>query len=241
MSTLLLRLVGPMQAWDVQSNFSYRLTGLEPSKSGVIGLLCAALGKPRDELPNDQRFPTLAELATLKMGVRVDREGQVRRDFQTAGKDGYLKADGDVTNKNVVVSPRWYLADAAFLVGVEGDVILLQKLHSALQDPYWALFLGRKAFVPSEPIYLPNNLQEMDLLTALDEYKRLRPKRHKDDPDWMRGLVEDNEEGEIVRQDHHISFARGIRKFALRRMRAVRFEDRPLLEELKHVSLSPNS
>ena len=40
MSTLLLRLAGPMQSWGVQSRFSVRDTGLEPSKSGVIGLLC---------------------------------------------------------------------------------------------------------------------------------------------------------------------------------------------------------
>ena len=84
-----------MQAWDVQSHFTFRLTGLEPSKSGVIGLLCAALGKPRDEAPNDG-FPTLKELAALKMGVRVDREGRMRRDFHTAGISkngggGYLK------------------------------------------------------------------------------------------------------------------------------------------------------
>ena len=43
MSVLLLRLAGPMQAWGTQSRFTVRDTGLEPSKSGVIGLLCAAL------------------------------------------------------------------------------------------------------------------------------------------------------------------------------------------------------
>ena len=47
MSTLLLRLAGPLQAWGNDSKFETRRTGREPSKSGVIGLLAAALGKKK--------------------------------------------------------------------------------------------------------------------------------------------------------------------------------------------------
>ncbi|MFQ5421285.1 MAG: type I-E CRISPR-associated protein Cas5/CasD, partial [Anaerolineae bacterium] len=72
MPTLLLRCVAPLQAWDTQSNFGVRTTGREPSKSGIIGLLCAALGRPRAE--------PVADLAALKMGVRVDQEGRILRD-----------------------------------------------------------------------------------------------------------------------------------------------------------------
>ena len=43
MSTLLLRLAGPMQSWGTDSKFDIRRTGREPSKSGVIGLVAAAL------------------------------------------------------------------------------------------------------------------------------------------------------------------------------------------------------
>ena len=57
MSVLLLRLAGPLQSWGVESRFKYRDTGREPSKSGVVGLLCAALGRKRDEPVDD-----LAEL-----------------------------------------------------------------------------------------------------------------------------------------------------------------------------------
>src|SRR5258706_11213757 len=77
MSTLLLRLAAPMQSWGTQSRFVVRDTGLEPSKSGVIGLLCAALGRPR-EAP-------MEDLARLRMGVRVDREGVMQTDYHTAG------------------------------------------------------------------------------------------------------------------------------------------------------------
>lgn len=104
MATLLLQLVGPMQAWGVTSRFDERDSGLEPSKSGVIGLLCAALGRDRAEPVDD--------LAALRMGVRVDREGLLMRDYQTA--TGLLLASGKPDHKRTAISPRFYLADAAF-------------------------------------------------------------------------------------------------------------------------------
>ena len=68
MHTLLLRLAGPMQSWGTQSRFTIRDTGLEPSKSGIIGLLCAALGKPRDEThPDNRDQPKLEALAALRI------------------------------------------------------------------------------------------------------------------------------------------------------------------------------
>src|SRR3989304_5384110 len=120
--TLLLRLVAPMQSWGVQSDFTHRDTGLEPSKSGVIGLWGAALGKPGDEdHPDNRDKPSLVQLAQLRMGVRMDREGLLKRDYHTAGKGGYLKASGNIEKKDLIVSERFYLADAAFLVGLESD------------------------------------------------------------------------------------------------------------------------
>ena len=80
MPTLLLRLAGPMQSWGTTSRFDQRDTGKEPSKSGVIGLIAAALGIDR-ELWNDD----LKALAGLVMGVRHDRPGVLKRDYQTAG------------------------------------------------------------------------------------------------------------------------------------------------------------
>lgn len=233
MGTLLLRLVGPMQSWGTQSHFTNRDTGLEPSKSGVIGLLCAALGKPRNEShPENQGKPTLAQLAELQMGVRVDREGLLKMDYHTAGKSGYLKAKGDVERKTLIVSHRYYLADAAFLVGLEGDPALLHQLHHALQHPYWLLFLGRKAFPPSEPIWLPDGLriseQEENLFTALSNYWRLRPKRNPFDDDRMRLVLED-QQGEIARRDVPLSFVKGSRNHGMRRLRSDSCADRPLL------------
>ena len=47
MATLLLRLAAPLQSWGSDSKFETRKTDREPTKSGVVGLLAAALGLPR--------------------------------------------------------------------------------------------------------------------------------------------------------------------------------------------------
>lgn len=160
MTTLLMRLEAPQQAWGTQSRFSDRDTGYEPSKSGVLGLICAALGWPRDH--------DLSELNALRMGVRVDRSGTLEREFQTAG-GGYPVLDkrGRPTGKeaNAVLSRRSYLADASFLVGLEGDEPLLRRIDEALLRPHWQLFLGRKAFVASQRI--PGGLRGLPLRDAL--------------------------------------------------------------------------
>ena len=217
--TLLLRFVAPMQSWGVQSNFDYRDTSLEPSKSGVVGLLAAALGQSR-ELPLDTRF------LTSRMGVRVDREGIVAYDYHVAGVGGILRAEGKVKSDNVVPSWRYYLADAAFLVGLESpDCDWLTHLYQALRCPVWPLFFGRKSFPPGEAVALPENpIISQDLVSSLRSYPRLRKDLRSSDPTRMRGLIEDPQ-GSIVRMDQPISFARGKRQFGLRRLKPVLFTE----------------
>lgn len=221
--TLLIRLVAPMQSWGVQSDFTHRDTGLEPSKSGVIGLLCAALGKPRDEAhPDNHDKPTLARLANLRMGVRVDREGLLKCDYHTALDVRKASGTKMTDTKDTEVSERFYLADAAFLVGLEGDDLeLIRKLDYALHHPHWFLFLGRKAFVPSEPVWLDNGVHESENLeSAIATFSRLRSERMHDDKQ-MRLVIEvkPGERGEITRRDQPISFVKGQRQHDTRQLR----------------------
>jgi CRISPR system Cascade subunit CasD len=140
-STLLIRLEGPMQSWGYRSRFDYRDTALEPTRSGVIGLICAAMGIARGE--------DISRFDVLRMGVRVDRDGRPERDYHTALD--VIKADGSGTD--TVVSRRDYLADASFTVGLEcADKALLEAIAASLNDPKWPLFLGRKAFPLAAPI-----------------------------------------------------------------------------------------
>lgn len=166
-----------MQSWGTQSRFSVRDAGLEPSKSGVIGLLCAALGKPRQETADQgDRLPLLSTLATLRMGVRVDRPGRVDCDYQTAGGshrqgDRYGVAKANRAAPETVTSQRYYLADASFLVGLEGgDRPLLCHLHEAVARPVWPLYLGRKSYVPSRPVFVPDGVEDATLRDALVSY-----------------------------------------------------------------------
>jgi CRISPR system Cascade subunit CasD len=168
MATLLLRLQAPMQSWGTTSRFDERDTQLEPSKSGVLGLVCAAIGRDRVEAVDD--------LAALRMGVRVDREGVPMRDYQTA--TGVLIASGKADRERTVVSPRHYLADACFLVGLEGeDRDLLTTIHRGLRAPVWPMALGRKSFVPAASVWLPDGLCNAHLRQALSNYPSLTPDR----------------------------------------------------------------
>ncbi len=91
------------------------------------------------------RTEPLDDLAALQMGVRVDQEGQILRDWHTAGADGYLRASGGIERKNVITSTRYYLSDAAFLVGLESDdPALLQEIHQALNNPALDALSGQK-------------------------------------------------------------------------------------------------
>jgi CRISPR system Cascade subunit CasD len=173
MPTLLMRLSGPMQSWGTRSRFDERDTDLEPSKSGVLGLVCAALGVDREDWVN------LEPLTHLRMGVRADEPGVLRVDYHTA--QDVITADASKTR--TAVSRRYYLSDAVFLVGLEGaDRSLLERIHAALKNPHWPLSLGRKAFVPSQTVFLeppetvyngvvaPNGVQEAALEEALRTY-----------------------------------------------------------------------
>lgn len=192
MATLLLRLQGPMQSWGTTSRFDERDTQLEPSKSGVLGLVCAALGR--------DRTAPIDDLAGLRMGVRVDREGVPMRDYQTA--TGVLLATGKVDLVRTVVSPRYYLSDAVFLVGLEGDRALLETIHHALRQPVWPLALGRKSFAPSAPVHLPEGLLESGLVQALSDWPWLLT--GESPPESRRMLLEDAAEG-AVRLDQPIA------------------------------------
>ena len=196
MNTLLIRLIAPMQSWGVQSLYDDRDSAREPSKSGVIGLLCAALGRPRWE--------SVADLAALRMGVRIDREGTLQTDYQTAHA------------KKTVVSRRAYLSDAAFLVGLEGEAGLLNELQQALAHPYWTLYLGRKSFPPSESVWLSDGVRiGEDLRTALTRYPRLVTVPSSNDL-RLRFVFEDPLAGGAAVADVPISFAE--RRFQVRRV-----------------------
>jgi len=204
MPTLLLRLVGPMQSWGTTSRFDQRDTGKEPSKSGVIGLLAAAMGIDRTD------WKTLEPLTHLSMGVRHDRSGVLKRDYQTAGcaeSDRVIKANGTLSEDGVV-SQRDYLADAAFLVGLEGgDRELLELAHNKLKTPAWPLALGRKSYVPAEPVWIKDGIQDTTLLDTLKSFPWLGTLRKWEEkpPEQLLISVDSDDGTGVLKMDQPLS------------------------------------
>lgn len=229
MPTLLLRLVGPMQSWGTTSRFDQRDTGKEPSKSGVVGLMAAALGIDR------QNWIELEPLTRLAMGVRHDRRGVPKRDYQTAGcamSDTVIKADGTQSNDGVV-SQRFYLADGAFLVGLESEErSFLDRIHAALRNPVWPLSLGRKSYVASEPIWIEGGLQDAPLLEALARWPWIASQRKWEElPEKLLVSLESKDGSGVLKMDQPLS------SFAERRfgVRFVRSEWIPFPQEVTNV------
>jgi len=224
MPTLLLRLAGTMQSWGTTSRFDQRDTGKEPSKSGVIGLLAAALGIDREN------WTDLEPLTRLSMGVRHDRAGIPKRDYQTAQQ--IISADHSKIHETAVTT-RDYLADAVFLVGLEGaDRSLMEQIHAALRDPVWPLALGRKSYVPSESIWIENGLQDAPFRDVLARWPWIATLRRGEElPQRLLVSFEADDGSGALKMDQPLS------SFAERRFgsRFVRSEWIPLPQEVPHV------
>lgn len=208
MATLLLRLAGPMQSWGTESRWEIRDAGREPSKSGVVGLLGAALGRSRSD--------PVSDLARLRMAVRVEREGIVKKDFQTAAR----VATASEHKLEDVISTRYYLSDAEFLVGLEGPEALLGDLAAQLGAPVYPLYLGRRSYPPSAPVRLPHGLYPS---LGLSEVLRQRPWEptvgNGRRPDRLRVVEEAAPgEGDSVRRDQPLGECFASREFGLRHL-----------------------
>lgn len=217
MKTILLRLEGPLQSWATQSRFGIRDTEREPSKSGVVGLVGAALGMARGD---DEQ---LARLRKLEFGVRVDRPGTLLRDYHTAGGSTFRSEQYFVhgaSKNNSVLSERFYLQNASFLAALRGNDTLINEIASALSNPRWPLFLGRKSCPPSRKIFLRTSDETIvDVLLAepWNEDSGFEPT-----PPTRLVLESNSLDGE-PRFDDPISFAPGAVQHGIRYVRSTPF------------------
>lgn len=207
MSTLLLRLAGPLQSWGTDSKFDIRKTARYPSKSGAVGLLASALGMRRDA--------DLGRLTAMRFGVRIDSEGELVRDLHTVRKDA----------KTSYLTNRYYLSDAVFLAGFESDdEPFLNELDDALRHPAFPLFLGRRACSPVLPLAL--GVRSASLFDALSgeacqltEHGRDRwSRKHRGAKPKLR-VIMDAQAGDRVSaipKDAPMSFSQERRGFAVR-------------------------
>lgn len=169
MNTLFMRLESPLQSWGYDARFVTRTTALEPTKSGVVGLICACAGYGRKEAKQH-----LSVLNDLRMGVRIDRAGKVMTDYQTVsllddnGRKTARTADEKTPQKDTEETFREYLSDASFLVALQGNKDTLESVKAVIHNPVFTPYLGRKCCVPSTPLYEGEG-DYIDLETALNE------------------------------------------------------------------------
>ena len=208
MATLLLRLAAPLQAWGSGSKFNIRLTEREPTKSGVVGMIAAAMGIQRNDDPKK-----LEPLNDLRFGVRVEKEGKLLRDFhmvhEMTGK------------KNSHVTERFYLSDAVFLAALESeDKEYLEKIVNALNNPVYPLFLGRRSCPPTLPIVL--GIRDGELTSILKTEPSLlennKPTR----------IVYDSDLSGVPVRDKPVSFSQ------LHRQYGYRMKKEEMLREYEH-------
>jgi CRISPR system Cascade subunit CasD len=172
----------------------------------------------------------LQSLAALTMAVRHDRPGVLKRDYQTA--QNIISADRSKVHETAVTT-RDYLADAVFLVGLEGDDRrLLERAYAALQNPAWPLALGRKSYVPSESVWLDDGVVDAPLLEALTAKPWIAsPRRWENAPERLLVSMESADDSGALRMDQPLS------SFADRRFgaRYVRSEWVALQQEETHA------
>lgn len=220
---LVLRLEGPLQSWGFNSQYNRRNTGLLPTKSAVLGMCCAALGVPRGseeekvllERCVGLRLLTVAIPRSLEFGKK-SVELSVRRivDYHTVQN---TKTASGIT-KDTHLTYRQYLCDASFACVLSGNTELINQLAKdekgqGLENPVWGIWLGRKACIPTAPVFAGIFLSEAEALRELLEFQPLTAFTHQRE-------VERFEDGNDSLPDHPVCFAApdGIRKFASRRV-----------------------
>lgn len=166
---LLLWFEAPLQSWGADSKFGRRDTLRFPTKSGVLGLVCSALGAGGEQTELLARFAPLDMQAISYRKTKTNGQKQARepllRDFQTVG-NGYhgqnpwqsllipKTADGKkAVGGGSKLTYRYYLQDAVFAVALQVPSDLAESVSHALQNPNWDIYLGRKNCIPTELVF----------------------------------------------------------------------------------------
>jgi len=240
-STLLLRLEAPLQSWGTRARWDIRDTAYEPTKSGIIGMIGCARGLKRGD-PHLEKLDRI-----LRFGVRIDRPGTLGTDFQTV--TGYHRtAAGEFKHgnghakdlqkamehqENTIVSPRDYLHDASFLAALmlnqhhqQADSDLLTEIANCLKNPKWPLYLGRKACVPTRPVFERVTDDYKDLEDALRNEPWCCPGWHPTSgAEFLEAWIECRD-GEFERQD--AMRINQLRFYDFRRCRRIEIPTEPL-------------
>lgn len=169
MNYLPLYLSGVLQYFSDENSIALKSqynTSNHPTKKAIIGMIASALGYDR----NDARSEVLFNSLNLKYSIK--RNPILLNDFQTVKP---LKSQNNYMNKyykknqfptmenkfkkDSLIKRVQYLQDAEFVVYISGEDSLLENIYKAIQNPKYALFIGKRSCIPNKPI-----VQEFELI-----------------------------------------------------------------------------
>ncbi|WP_196161090.1 type I-E CRISPR-associated protein Cas5/CasD [Reinekea sp. G2M2-21] len=187
---LVFRLYGAMASWGQAAVGGDRPTGLQPTRSALLGLLGAALGIKRDD---EEALLTLQN--SVRFGVKQCVPTTLVRDYHTTQVPSHSKKRVHRTRAselreeklNTILSSRDYRCDGLWVVSValtETAHYSLEQLKSALLNPVYALSLGRKSCPPSLPL-MPTIAEFSGLKSALDHCFPALTRSDKEDALWL--------------------------------------------------------
>jgi len=210
---LALRLEGPLQSWGFDSQYNRRNTGLMPTKSAIAGMCCAALGYTRG---GDNEGTFLSMFNKIRMtAIAIPRNG-LKKVFPVRRVQDYHTVQNTRTangkNKDCHITHRQYLTDAAFGILLVGDATHLVEIATALADPIWGIWLGRKSCIPSAPVLAGLKDNHEDALHLLIGEKPLEAFTRQEE-------VENFADGRDSLPDIALSFSIERRQFSPRRVR----------------------
>lgn len=172
-SVLALRLQGPMQSWGFNSQFNRRDTGLFPTKSALVGLCCAAMGLDRGSEKEKNELESFSKTKLTCVAIPCKsrkKEFTVKRiqDYHTV--QNTRDAKGSIKN-DAVLTYRQYLNDACFISLFEGDKTFVGKVAENLKNPIWGVWLGRKACIPSAPVFAGLFASQNEAISKIPEFE----------------------------------------------------------------------
>lgn len=183
MDVIALRFEAPLMSFGGPVVDQEGVTDFFPGRSMLAGLLGNALGwEHRDHDKLD------ALQSSLTYAVRCDRRPKKIVDYQTVDLSqpfmlggwttwGRPERRGGGSAEGTHIRFRSYLADGVYTIALSLDprceATTTSELRGALREPARPLFLGRKACIPSGPIYLSEQPESAD--NVLDALCRIPP------------------------------------------------------------------
>jgi len=144
MKTLILRTEG-MSAYGLQTFDVHRKINHFPTRSGIIGLLGAALGITRE---NHAQLYDLSK--QLKIAVQVNQAGQKIVDYHTV--QNFRSPMGKI-QKGTKPTYREYWCDSEYSFAITAEEAVIDQLSKYVEFPVFTLFQGRKSCPLTRPLF----------------------------------------------------------------------------------------